>query len=189
MVMWNVVAKEYIGNQHLTLTRKQCQMQWLEIDLTKLWNTYTAMIQKILSNGDRCAKIKPLIEKLNEYFMKYQPTEKKADVDESMVPYFGSYVASIKQALHKCTKNHNHMRYSSWYIEWHRHNSLFCYSYASSCSLCERKTSFCTGLISTKLCRFLLIFLTSFTSLSVFLLFPLSITFFIIMQGFWFYFT
>ena len=28
------------------------------------------------------------------------------------------------------------------------------YSYAWSCSLCERRTSFCTGLISRKLCRF-----------------------------------
>ena len=34
----------------------------------------------------------------------------------------------------------------------------------------ERRTSFCTGLISRKLCRFLLMFSTSFTSLSVTLL-------------------
>ena len=47
----------------------------------------------------------------------------------------------------------------------------FYYSYAWSCSLCERRTSFCTGLISRKLCRFLLMFLSSFTSLSVLLLF------------------
>ena len=31
----------------------------------------------------------------------------------------------------------------------------FYYSYAWSCSLCERRTSFCTGLITRKLCRFL----------------------------------
>ena len=36
-----------------------------------------------------------------------------------------------------------------------------------------------TGLVSTKLCGFLLLFSTGFTSLSVLLLFPLSITFFI----------
>ena len=47
----------------------------------------------------KCAKIRPLTEKLNERFMKYRPTEKKADVDESMVPYFGSYGASSKQAM------------------------------------------------------------------------------------------
>ena len=64
----------------------------------------------------------------------------------------------------------------------------FYYSYAWSCSLCERGTSFCMGLISRKLCRFLLMFSTSFTSLSVLLLFPLLITFFIFIQGFWFYF-
>ena len=62
------------------------------------------------------------------------------------------------------------------------------YSYAWSCSLCERKTSFCTGLISRKLCRFLFMFSTGFTSLSVLLLFPLSITFFVFVHSFWSYF-
>ena len=38
-------------------------------------------------------------------------------------------------------------------------------------------TSFCTGLVYRKLCRSLLMFSTGFTSLSVLLLFPLSITF------------
>ena len=42
----------------------------------------------------------------------------------------------------------------------------------------------CTGLISRKLCRFLLMFLTGFTSLSIFVLFPLSITFFAFVHGF-----
>ena len=42
---------------------------------------------------------------------------------------------------------------------------------------------FCTGLISRKLCRFLLMFSTCFTSLSVLLLFPLLITF-LVMHGF-----
>ena len=51
-----------------------------------------------------------------------------------------------------------------------------------------RKTSFCTGLVSIKLWRFLLLFLTGFTSLSVLLLFPLSITFFIFVHSFLFYF-
>ena len=36
--------------------------------------------------------------------------------------------------------------------------------------------------------RFLLMFLSGFTSLSVFLLFPLSITFFVFVHGFLFYF-
>ena len=40
----------------------------------------------------------------------------------------------------------------------------FYYSYASSCSLCERRTSFCTGLISWKRCRFSLMFSTGFTT-------------------------
>ena len=40
------------------------------------------------------------------------------------------------------------------------------------------------ALISRKLCRFLLMFSTCFTSLSVLLLFPPSITFFLVMHGF-----
>ena len=63
----------------------------------------------------------------------------------------------------------------------------FYYSCAWSSSLCER-TSFWTGLNSRKLWRFLLKFLTGFTSLNVLILFPLSITFFIFMHGFWFHF-
>ena len=50
--------------------------------------------------------------------------------------------------------------------------------YAWSCSLCERRTSFCMGLISRKLFKFLRMFSTGFTSLSVLLLFSLSIIFF-----------
>ena len=60
-------------------------------------------------------------------------------------------------------------------------------SYAWSCCLCERRTSFCTDLISRKLCRFLLMFLTGFTSFSVLFLFLLWMTFFF-MHGFWFWF-
>ena len=52
----------------------------------------------------------------------------------------------------------------------------------------EGRTSFCTERISRKLCWFLLVFSTGFTSLSVSLLFRLSITFFVVMHGFWFYF-
>ena len=60
----------------------------------------------------------------------------------------------------------------------------FYYSYAWSCSLCEGRSSFCTGLISRKLCGFLFMFSIGFTSLSVLLLFPLSITIFVVMHGF-----
>ena len=44
----------------------------------------------------------------------------------------------------------------------------FYYSYAWSCSLCERRTSFCTGLISRKLCRFLCFRLALLHSVSYF---------------------
>ena len=50
------------------------------------------------------------------------------------------------------------------------------------------KEGLCTGLISGKLCRFLLMFLPCFTWLSVLLLFPLLITFFVFVHGFLYYF-
>ena len=62
-------------------------------------------------------------------------------------------------------------------------------SYAFYCSLCEGgRTSFCTGHISRKLCRFVLMFLTGFTSYTVLHLFPVLITFFIFKHDFRFYF-
>ena len=52
----------------------------------------------------------------------------------------------------------------------------------------KERPSFCMRYMSRKLCRFLM-FLTGFTSLfSVLLLFPLLITFFNFVHGFWFYF-
>ena len=63
----------------------------------------------------------------------------------------------------------------------------FYYSYVRSCSLCEKRTSFCTGPITRKLCGFVHIFRTSFTSLSFLLFSLLSITFFFI-PHFLFYF-
>ena len=47
---------------------------------------------------------------------------------------------------------------------------------------------FCTGFVSRKHYKFLLMFSTGFTSLSVLLLFSLLITFFVLMHGFLFYF-
>ena len=46
------------------------------------------------------------------------------------------------------------------------------------------RISFCTGFISRKLYRFLLIFSTGFTSLRSLIHFPVSITFFIFMHSF-----
>ena len=48
----------------------------------------------------------------------------------------------------------------------------------------KERLTFCLELISRKLCRFLLMFLTGFTSLNVLLLFPLSITFFVFVHSF-----
>ena len=48
--------------------------------------------------------------------------------------------------------------------------------------------SFCMEIMSRKLCRFLIMFWTGFAWLSVLFLFPLLITFFAFVHGFWFYF-
>ena len=56
-------------------------------------------------------------------------------------------------------------------------------SHTLTCSLCEGMTCFSIGLISRKLCRFLLSFSAGFTSLSV-LLFLLLITFFVFVYVF-----
>ena len=45
-------------------------------------------------------------------------------------------------------------------------------------------TLYYTEYISRKLCRFLLMFLTGFTSFSIILIFSLSITFFVFVHGF-----
>ena len=50
----------------------------------------------------------------------------------------------------------------------------FCYSYSQTCSLYEGRVPFCTELISTKICRFLLMFSTSFTSFCALLLNTIS---------------
>ena len=57
-------------------------------------------------------------------------------------------------------------------------------THAWSCSLCEGRTSFCTGLISRKIYGFLLMFSTGFTTLSILLLFPLTIAFSNFMHSF-----
>ena len=60
----------------------------------------------------------------------------------------------------------------------------FCYSYAWSCSLCERRTSFCTGLMSRKLCGVLLSFRLALLHL-VSDFFSLYRSPFIFMHSFW----
>ena len=58
-------------------------------------------------------------------------------------------------------------------------------THASSCSFCDRRASFCTGLIYRKMCIFLFMFSTGFNSFSLLLVCTLFITFFVLMHGFW----
>ena len=62
----------------------------------------------------------------------------------------------------------------------------FYHPYAWSHIVCEGRTSFCMELVTRKLSRYLAMLSTGFTSLSVLLLFPLLINFFIFMHRFWF---
>ena len=66
-----------------------------------------------------------------------------------------------------------HKWFSQFLNEWLSSFNLkgFYYSYTWSCSLCGRRNSFFTGLISRKLCGFLLMFSTDFTSLGLFFLY------------------
>ena len=99
----------------------------------------------------------------------------------------------IKLSWHSCSM-WDKLSWLNWFRQFlceglsSFNSKRFYYSYAWSYSLHQRRTSFCMDLISRKLCRLLLRSLTGFTSLCL-TSFPLSITFFIIMHGFWFYFT
>lgn len=42
-----------------------------------------------LAENDKMAKLRPLIEKMNENFVKYVPCNSELSIDESMIPYFG----------------------------------------------------------------------------------------------------
>ncbi|KAL5269331.1 hypothetical protein ACHWQZ_G002971 [Mnemiopsis leidyi] len=53
----------------------------------------------LLSGGDKCAKVRPVINKLNELFIKFSPNDIKGDVDEAMIPYFGKYGGALKQSM------------------------------------------------------------------------------------------
>lgn len=44
-----------------------------------------------IDKSDRLAKIRPLLDKLNDLFMIYAPIEKDLSIDESMIPYFGRH--------------------------------------------------------------------------------------------------
>ena len=82
-------------------------------------------------------------------------------------------VSWIKLSWHACSTR-DKLGWLNWFWQFLCKGLSSCnlkrlyYSYAWSRSLCERRISFCTGLASRKLCRFLLMFLTDFTSLSYF---------------------
>lgn len=42
-----------------------------------------------LAQNDKMAKLRPLIEKMNQNFIKYAPVSSCMSIDESMIPYFG----------------------------------------------------------------------------------------------------
>lgn len=44
-----------------------------------------------LSENDKMAKVRPLIDMLNAKFLQYAPIEKEISIDESMVPYYGRH--------------------------------------------------------------------------------------------------
>ena len=89
-----------------------------------------------------------------------------------MQPTFNTCWLWIKLSWHSCSM-WGKPGWLNWFWQFlcERLSSFnpkrFYYSYAWSCSLCEERTSFCTGLNTRKLCRFLLMFLIGFTSFSL----------------------
>ena len=93
----------------------------------------------------------------------------------------------IKFSWHSCAM----WEKPEWFWQYHCEGLFsfnlkgFYYSYVVwSCRLLEERTSFCTGLISRKLCGFLIMLSAGFTSLSLLLLFPLSIDYLRFYAGF-----
>ena len=97
----------------------------------------------------------------------------------------------IKLSWHSCS-----IKNKLWWLNWFWqflgdglssfNLKRFCYSYPWSYSLCEGKTSFCTGLIYRKLCGFLLMYLTGlFHSVFVPLLIPSSLSLYMVFYAIW----
>ena len=93
--------------------------------------------------------------------------------------------SGIKLSWHSCSM-WKKLGWLSWFWEflW---EGIFSFnpkgfdSYGWSCRVCKGRIFVCSGLISSKLYWFLLMFSNGFTSLSVLLLFTLPITFFAFM--------
>ena len=49
--------------------------------------------------NDKCGKIRSIMDIINDRFLKYCPSEKIGDVDEAMIPYYGTYGCGIRQAM------------------------------------------------------------------------------------------
>ena len=53
---------------------------------------------KSLGEGDRFAKVRPLLAQLNERWLMFKPPDSHLSIDESMIPYYGKHGA--KQHIH-----------------------------------------------------------------------------------------
>ena len=84
------------------------------------------------------------------------------------VEYESFFESNFPDILALCETNK--LRWLNWLLQFLYKPFSFCpkgfyYLCTWSCSICERRTSFCTRLIARKLCKFLLMFLTSFTGI------------------------
>ena len=128
-------------------------------------------------------------------WIKQLSTQLSANIFEAFVLILLNVNFSLNQTLVTFLLNLKQTWMTHWFWQFHCvglssfNSKRFYQSYSWSRSLCEKRTSSFMGLVSRKLCRFFLMFSTSFTSLSILLLFPLLITFFVLMHSFWFCFT
>ena len=132
-----------------------------------------------------------LLHLVSHFFFFYQPPS------SSLCMIFYSTSSNIDEVLSVNPSanafvfkdfNIHHMDWDTWQVLCEALSFFnpkgFYDSYAWSYSLCERRTSFCLGIISRKLSEFLPMFWTGFTSLSALFLFPILITFFVFMHHF-----
>ena len=112
--MWNVVAKECIREQHLILTMKQCQMHRPEKDLKKIWNTYTAMIQKKL----RKVTAVPKLDHLSRNWMNVSWNMEQLRRKLMSMSLWYCILAVMEQGSSCLCAKDFHFGYKMWYLNY-----------------------------------------------------------------------
>ena len=63
------------------------------------FNSNTDAAATFAASGDKCSKVRPILDLFNQRCRKYALLTKESNVDESMIPYYGKYGNSLKQRM------------------------------------------------------------------------------------------